>query len=73
MVALSSDCKPSTTAADNDDIFFEFQSRTKLVETLCFNGLFFLSFLTDFQKENEALFLSPPPSNVVPLFERVNL
>ena len=73
MVALSSDCKPSTTAANNDDIFLSFNRGQKLVETLCFNGLFFLSFLTDFQKENEALSLSPPPSNVVPLFERVNL
>lgn len=34
---------------------------------------FFLSFSSDFPKENEAVTLPPPPRNVVPLFERGNL
>ena len=57
MVALSSDYKPSTTAADNDDIFLSFsrgQKQLRQVETLCFK----------LQKGNEALILSPAPSNV---------
>ena len=58
MVALSSDCKPSTTAADNDDIFLSFnalgQKQLRQVETLCFKH----------QKGNEALILSPAPNNV---------
>ena len=57
MVALSSDCKPSTTAADNDDIFLSFsrgQKQLRQVETLCFK----------LQKGNEALTISPAPSNV---------
>ena len=57
MVALSSDCKPNTTAADNDDIFVSFnrgQKQLRQVETLCFKH----------QKGNEALILSPAPNNV---------
>ena len=57
MVALSSDYKPSTTAADNDDIFLSFsrgQKQLRQVETLCFK----------LQKGNEALTISPAPSNV---------
>ena len=57
MVALSSDCKPSKTAADNDDIFVSFnrgQKQLRQVETLCFKH----------QKGNEALILSPAPNNV---------
>ena len=57
MVALSSDCKPSTTAADNDDIFLSFnrgQKQLTQVETLCFK----------LQKGNEALILSPASSSV---------
>lgn len=34
---------------------------------------FFLSFSSDFPKENEAVTLPPPPRNVVPVFERGNL
>ena len=58
MVALSSDCKPSTTAANNDDIFLSFnprgQKQLRQLETLCFK----------LQKGNEALTISPAPSNV---------